>query len=72
MGNKIEKVTDFILLGSKIKISGDCSHEIKRRLLLPPQKRSYDEHSDHIKKNIDISLQTSVCIVNTMFFPVVM
>ena len=70
MGKKIEKVTDFILLGSKslwmvtaaMKLKDACSF----------QKKSYDKHSDHIKKNRDISLQTSVCIVNTMFFPVVM
>ena len=73
-GKTMETMRGFIFLGSKITADGDCSHEIKRRLLLrpPPQKKSYDEHSDHIKKNRDISLQTSVCIVNTMFFPVVM
>ena len=61
------KVTTFMLLGSKITAYGDCSHEIKRCLLLG---RSYD-HLDSILKSRDIILPTKVCLVKAMVFPVV-
>ena len=47
-GGKVETVTDFIFLGSKITVDGDCSHEIKR--MLAPWKKSYDKPRQHIKK----------------------
>ena len=65
----METVTDFIFLGSKITVDGDCSHEIKRRLLLG--KKSYDKPR-HILKSRDITLLTKACIVKAMVFPVVM
>ena len=49
-GETMETVTDFILWGSKITADGDCSHEIKRRLLLEKKKKSYDQPTQHIKK----------------------
>ena len=58
---------DFIFLDSKITVDGDCSHEIKRHLLLG--EKSYDKHS--ILKSRDITLLTKVCIVKVMVFPVV-
>ena len=64
-----ETVTDFIFLGSKITADGDCSHEIKRRLLL---ERKVMNSLDSILKSRDIALPTKVCLVKTMVFPVVM
>ena len=65
----METVTDFICLGSKITADGDCSHEIKRRLLLG---RKVVTHLDSILKSRDITLPTNVCIVKAKVFPVVM
>ena len=65
----METVTDFILGGSKITADGDCSHEIKRRLLLG---RKATTNLDSMLKNRDITLSTKVCIVKATFFPVVM
>ena len=64
-----ETVSDFIFLGSKIIADGDCSHEIKRRLLLG---RKVMTNLDSIFKSRDITLPTKVCLVKAMFFPVVM
>ena len=64
-----ETVADFIFLGSKITADGDCSHEIKRRLLL---ERKVMTNLDSILKSRDITLPTKVCLVNAMVFPVVM
>ena len=66
---KLETVTDFIFLGSKITADGDCSHEIKRRLLLG---RKVMTNLDSILKSRDITLPTKVCLVKAMVFPVVM
>ena len=65
----METVTGFILLGSKITADGDCSHEIKRRLLLGRKAMS---NLDSILKSRDITLTTKVCLVKAMIFPVVM
>ena len=62
-------VSDFLLGGSKITADGDCSHEIKRRLLLGKKVMTY---LDSILKNRDITLSTKVCLVKVMVFPVVM
>ena len=62
-------VTDFIFLGSKITVGGDCSHEIKRHLLLG---RKIMTHLNSILKSRDITLPTKVCLVKAMVFPVVM
>ena len=67
-GNR-EIVTDFIFLGFKITVVGDCSHEIKRRLLLG---RKAMTKLDNILKSRDITLPTKVCLVKAMVFPVVM
>ena len=64
-----EIVADFISLGSKITADGDCSHEIKRRLLLG---RKIMTNLDSILKSRDITLPTEVCLVKAMVFPVVM
>ena len=64
-----ETVSDFILLGSKITADGDCSHEIKRRLLLG---RKVMTNLDSTFKSRDITLPTKVCLVKAMVFPVVM
>ena len=64
-----ETVTDFIFLGSKITVDGDCSHEIKRHLLLG---RKVLTNLDSILKSRDITLPTKVHIVKAMVFPVVM
>ena len=63
-----ETVDDFIFLGSKITADGDCSHEIKRRLLLGKKVMT---NLDSIFKSRDITLSTKVCLVKVMFFPVV-
>ena len=68
-GETIETVSDFILGGSKITADGDCSHEIKRRLLLG---RKVMTNLDSIFKNRDIALPTKVRLVKAMDFPVVM
>ena len=68
-GETVEIVSDFIFLGSKITADGDCSHEIKRRLLLG---RKAMTNLDSILKSSDITLQTKVCLVKAMVFPVVM
>ena len=60
--------TDFIFLGSQITTDGDCSHEIKRRLLL---ERKATTNLDSILKSRDITLPTKVCLVKAMVFPVV-
>ena len=62
---KAERVTDFIFLGSKITVDGDCSHEIKRRL---PLGRKAMTNLGSILKNRDITLLTKVHIVKAMFF----
>ena len=67
-GETVETVSDFILGGSKITADGDCSHEIKRRLLLG-RKLMTNLHS--ILKSRDITLPTKVCLVKAMIFPVV-
>ena len=65
----MEIVRDFIFLGSKITADGNCSHEIKRRLLLGRKART---NLDNILKSRDITLSTKVHLVKTMVFPVVM
>ena len=67
-GETVETVSDFIFLGSKITADGDCSHEIKRRLLLG---RKIMTNLDSIFKSRDITLSTKVCLVKAMVFPVV-
>ena len=64
-GEKVEVVTDFIFLGSKITADGDCSHETKRHLLLG---RKAMTNLDSIFKSRDITLPTKVCIVKAMVF----
>ena len=66
-GETVETVTDFIFLGSKISADGNCSHEIKRRLLLG-RKTLKNLHS--ILKSRHITLPTKVCVVKAMVFPV--
>ena len=68
-GETVETVADFIWGGSKITADGDCSHEIKRRLLL---RRKVITNLDSIFKSRDITLPTKVCLVKAMVFPVVM
>ena len=68
-GKTMEKVIDFIFLGSKITADGDCSHEIKRRLLL---RRTVMTNLDSILKSRDITLPMKVCLVKAMAFLVVM
>ena len=68
-GETMETVTDFIFLGSKITADGDCSHEIKRCLLLG---RKVMNNLDSILKSKDITLPTKVCLVKAMVFAVVM
>ena len=65
----VETVADFIFLVSKITADGDCSHEIKKRLLLG---RKFMTNLDSIFKSRDITLPTKVCLFKAMFFPVVM
>ena len=67
-GDTVETVTDFILGGSKITVDGDCSHEIKRHLLLG---RKVMTNLDSILKSRDITLPTKVCLVEAMVFIVV-
>ena len=68
-GEKMKIVTDFIFLGFKITTDGDCSHEIKRLLLLG---RKAITNLDSILKSTDITLPTKVCLLKDMVFPVVM
>ena len=68
-GETMETVRDFIFRGSKITADGDCSHEIKRRLLLG---RKAMTNLDSILKSRDITLSTKVCLVKAVVFPVVM
>ena len=68
-GETVETVTDFIFWGSKITADGDCSHEIKRHLLLG---RKVMTNLDSILKNRDITFPTKFCLVKAMVFPVVM
>ena len=68
-GETVETVSDFIFLGSRITADGDCSHEIKRCLLLGMKVMS---NLDSIFKSIDITLPTKVRLVKAMVFPVVM
>ena len=68
-GETVETVPDFIFLGSKITADGDCSHEIKRRLLLG---RKVMTNLDSILKSRDVTLPTKVRLVKAMVFPVVM
>ena len=68
-GETVETVADFILGGSKMTAKGDCSHEIKRRLLLG---RKVMTNLDSILKSRDITLLTKVCLVKAMVFPVAM
>ena len=65
----MEIVADFIFGGSKITVDDDCSHEIKRRLLL---RRQVMTNLDSVLKSRDITLSTKVCLVKAMVFPVVM
>ena len=67
-GGKVEVVTDFLFLGSKIIVDGDCSHEIRRVLL----GRKAMTNQDSVLKSRDVILPTKVCIVKAMVFPVVM
>ena len=64
-GETVETMADLIFLGSKITVDGDCSHEIKRRLLLG---RKFMTNLDSILKSRDITLPTKVCLVKAMFF----
>ena len=68
-GETVETVSDFIFLGSKITADGNCSHEIKRRLLLG---RKVMNNLDSILKSRDITLPTKGRLVKTMVFPIVM
>ena len=68
-GETVETVSDFIFGGSKINADGDCSHEIKRCLLLG---RKIMTNLDSILKSRDITLPTKLCLVKAMVFPVVM
>src|SRR5574337_150979 len=68
-GETVETVSDFLFWGSKITVDGDCSHEIKRRLLLG---RKVMTNLDSILKSRDITFSTKVCLVKAVVFPVVM
>ena len=68
-GETVETVSDFIFLGSNITVDGDCSHEIKRHLLL---RRKFMTNLDGVLKCRDINLPTKVRLVKAMVFPVVM
>ena len=68
-GEKVETVADFIFLGSRITVDSDCSHEIKRRLLLG---RKAMTNLDSILKSRDVTLPIKVCIIKGIVFPVVM
>ena len=68
-GEKVETVIDFLFLGSKITVDGDCTHEIKRSLLIG---RKAMTHLDSVLKSRDITLPIKVHIVKAMIFPIVM
>ena len=68
-GEKLETVTNFIFLGSNITVNSDCSHEIKRHLLL---RRKAMTNLDSVLKSGDITLLAKIHIINVMFFPVIM
>ena len=68
-GKKVEAVTDFIFLGSQITADGDCSHEIKKRLLLG---RKAMTNLDSILKSRDITLPTKILLVKAMVFQIIM
>ena len=68
-GETMETATDFIVLGSKITLGGDCRHEIKRHLLLGGKSMP---NLDSILRSRDITLSTKVCLVKAMIFPVVL
>ena len=68
-GEKVEAVTDFLFLGTKIIVDGDCSHEIRKQLLLG---RKTMTNLNNVLQSKDITLSTKVCIVKVMVFPVVM
>ena len=68
-GEKMQTVTDFVFLGSKVTVDGDCSHEIKRRLLLG---RKVMTNLDSILESINITLPAKIHLVKAMVFPVVM
>ena len=68
-GETVETAADFIFLGSKITVDGDCSHEIKRHLLFGKKVMT---NIDSELKSRDITLSTKVCLVKAMIFPVVM
>ena len=68
-GESVDTVSDFIFLGYKITVDGDCSHEIKRHLLLP---RKVTINLNSMLRSRDITLPTKVRLVKAMFFPVVM
>ena len=68
-GETVKTVTDFLFLGSKITVDGDCSHEIKRHLLL---RRKAVTNLDHVLKSRDITLSTKVHLIKAMVFPIVM
>ena len=68
-GENVETDSDFIFLDSKITVDGDCSHKIKRHLLLG---RKAMTNPDSILKSRGITLQTKVCIIKAMIFPIVM
>ena len=70
-GEKVEAVIDFLFLGSKITMDGDCSHEVRRQLLLG-RKASLSSNPDSVLKGKDITLLTKVCIIKAMVFLVVM
>ena len=67
-GEKVEVMTDFLLLGSKITVDGDCSHEIRRWLLL---ERKVMRNLDSVLKSRDVTLLTKVHVVKAIIFPVV-
>ena len=68
-GEKVETMTDFIFLGSKVTADGECSHEIKRRLILG---RKDVTNLDSVLKSRDITLPTKVPVVRAMVYPVIM
>ena len=68
-GGKVETLTDFIFLGSKITVDDNCSHKIKRRLLL---RRKAVTNLGSVLKSRDIMLPTKICVVKAMVFPVVL
>ena len=68
-GEKVETMTDFIFMGSKVTADSDYSHEIKRRLLLGKKAMT---NLDNVLKSRDMTLLTKVCLLKAVFFPVVM